>query len=197
MKKIDIKNPNNLPCIELDDLTILQGDLKTLPETNKKKLMHSIEKHGYFVPAFIWKSDEKSYILDATQRYHVLKEMHEQGYEIPPIPYIEIEASDKKDAAEKLLQITARYGEINPNTSFLTDFDLIIDELEIAIPELNFDKKEESEFSIENFIFEDAAVPCWFVIRSNIENYQKIKEKIEDLKEIENTIIEDSNDGSY
>ena len=137
MKKIIVKNPDNLPVIDHSELTMLQGDLKTLSEKNMEKLCRSIQKHGYFVPAFVWTSGEKHYILDATQRFHALQKMAEEGYEIPPIPYVSIEAADKKDAAEKLLQITSRYGEINPNTSFLSDLELEIDEIEIAIPELN------------------------------------------------------------
>lgn len=78
------------------------------------------------------------FILDATQRYHALEELEKQGYVIPDIPYIEIEAKDKKDAAQKLLQITSRYGEINPETSFFADFNIELDYLnDIAIPELD------------------------------------------------------------
>jgi DNA modification methylase len=145
MKRIIVKNPNNLPCIEHDKLTVLQGDLKTLSEEDRVKLCHSIEKHGYFVPAFIWKSDGKHYILDATQRYHTLKWMKEEGYAIPPIPYVEIEAEDKKDAAEKLLQITSRYGKINPESTFLVDFGRKLEDIEVAIPELELQLDDPQE----------------------------------------------------
>ena len=149
MKRIIVKNPNNLPCIEHEKLTVLQGDLKTLSEEDRVKLCHSIEKHGYFVPAFIWKSDGKDYILDATQRYHTLNWMEEEGYEIPPIPYVEIEAEDKKDAAEKLLQITSRYGKINQDTTFMTDFNLKLDDIEIAteFSKFSFFSRTNHEFS--------------------------------------------------
>jgi DNA modification methylase len=144
MKQIEVHNPSQLPCIDYHNLSILQGDLKTLSEENKAKLCKSILKHGYFVPAFVWRSGEDMWILDATQRYYALEELERQGYKIPPIPYILIEANDKKDAAEKLLQITSRYGEVDPETSFLTDFDLNIDELDIGIPELDLEFEEAS-----------------------------------------------------
>ena len=136
--KVIIHNPNNLPCVDYHKLSILQGSLKTLSETNKAKLCKSILEHGYFIPAFIWRSGEDMYILDATQRYHALEELERKGYTIPDIPYIEIEAKDKKDAAKKLLQITSRYGEINVETSFFEDFNIEIDYInDIAIPELD------------------------------------------------------------
>jgi hypothetical protein len=136
--EVTVHNHNQLPCVDYHKLSILQGTLKTLSETNKAKLCKSILAHGFFVPAFVWKSGEDIYILDATQRYHALKELEKQGYTIPDIPYIEIEAKDKKDATKKLLQITSRYGEINPETSFFADFDIDLDYLnDIAIPELD------------------------------------------------------------
>jgi hypothetical protein len=146
---VEVHNPTNLPCVDYHKLSILQGSLKTLSETNRTKLCKSILEHGFFIPAFIWRSGEDMYILDATQRYHALEELERKGYTIPDIPYIEIEAKDKKDAARKLLQITSRYGEINPETAFFTDFDIEIDYIkDIEIPELNVkfeDSKEESK----------------------------------------------------
>lgn len=136
--KVKVSNQTNLPTIDFHKLSVIQGDLKTLSETNKAKLCKSILKHGFFVPCFLWKSGEDMFILDATQRYLALKELEKQGYIIPDIPYIEIEAKDKKDAAKKLLQITSRYGEINPETSFFEDFNIELDYInDIEIPELN------------------------------------------------------------
>ena len=139
-------NPMNLPCIDYHKLSIIQGDLKTLSDSNKEKLCESILTHGYFIPAFVWRSDKDMFILDATQRYHALQELEKQGYSIPDIPYIEIEAKDKKDAAQKLLQITSRYGEINPETSFFDDFNIAIDYIkDIEIPELNLNSEGSEE----------------------------------------------------
>lgn len=145
--EINVHNPSKLPTINYHKLSILQGDLKTLSEKNKAMLCKSILEHGYFIPAFIWKAGEAMYILDATQRYHALQELEKQGYTIPDIPYIEIEAKDKKDAAQKLLQITSRYGEINPETSFFEDFDIAIDYVNtIAIPELKIAFDHDARF---------------------------------------------------
>ena len=137
-KKICIKNPNNLLTIDYHKLKILQGDLKTLSKENLKKLCNSIKRYGYFIPAFVWRTNTDLWILDATQRFHALEQLENEGYKIPEIPYIEIEAKDRNDAAEKLLQITSRYGEINPKTTFLKDFDIDISFInDIEIPELD------------------------------------------------------------
>ena len=144
-----VLNPTNLPTIDYHKLSILQGSLKMLSETNRTTLCKSILENGFFIPAFIWRSGEDMYILDATQRYHALEELERKGYTIPDIPYIEIEAKDKKDAAKKLLQITSRYGEINPESTFFEDFNIEIEYIGvIEIPELNVkfeDSKEESK----------------------------------------------------
>ena len=123
-KKIIVSNPTNLPTIDYHKLKILQGDLKTLSQENLTKLCNSIKRYKFFAPAFVWKSGDDLWILDATQRYHALEQLEKEGYEIPKIPYIEIEAKDRKDAAEKLLQITSRYGTINEETTFFEDFDI-------------------------------------------------------------------------
>lgn len=139
-KKIIVHNLNDLPTIDYRALTILQGDLKTLTDKDKLKLCKSIIKHGFFVPAFVWKSEDVMYILDATQRYYSLEALEENGYSIPPIPYVEIPAKDKKDAAEKLQQITSRYGKINPETGFFKQLDIELEYMdEIEIPELKIE----------------------------------------------------------
>lgn len=142
-------NPNNLPVIDYRKLRILQGDLKTLSKENLTKLCNSIKRYGYFAPAFLWHSGNDFWILDATQRYHALEQLEKEGFGIPEIPYIEIQASDRKDAGEKLLQITSRYGEVNPTTSFFEDFDIDLSFIEnIEIPELNI-KLDEFKYEEE------------------------------------------------
>ena len=143
--------------------------MKTLRDSNKEKLCKSILEHGYFIPAFIWRSGEDMYILDATQRYHALEELEKQGYTIPNIPFLEIEAKDKKDAAQKLLQITSRYGTINEETSFFESFNIDLEYItEIEIPELILDFKEleeepnEKEISEEDLEFEHKCPKCGY-----------------------------------
>lgn len=166
---ITVHNPSQLPTIDYHKLAILQGDLKTLTEENKAKLCDSILEHGFFIPVFLWPSGEDLFILDATQRYHALEELEKRGYTIPDIPYVTIEAKDKKDAAQKLLQITSRYGEINPETRFFEDFDINLDYVnDISIPELDLafegleEDPNEKEISEEDLEFEHKCPKCGY-----------------------------------
>ncbi len=47
------------------------------------------------------------------------------------------------------------------------------------------------EFTLEDFIFDDAQTPCWFVIRADVVNYAAIKEHLDKLN-IGGAVIEDS-----
>jgi hypothetical protein len=181
--EVIVFNPTNLPTINYHKLSILQGDLKILSETNKAKLCKSILEHGFFIPAFVWKSGEEMFILDATQRYHALEELEKKGYTIPDIPYIEIEAKDKKDAAKKLLQITSRYGEINSETSYFEDFDIEIDYIkDIQIPEfnLNFDTEFDSFSDIIKEFNENEEAPSHAItFLFSVKEYEIVKVYIE------------------
>jgi len=141
MKKIEIivYNPSYLPTTDYKKLKPLQADLKTLSFSDFEKLKKSILKYGFRVPAFVWRDSEDGlWIEDAHQRQKVLAALEEEGYLIPEIPYAEIYAKDKKEAAEMLLQISSRYGEINIDTSFFEDFNIDLSFLEeVSIPEFN------------------------------------------------------------
>ena len=138
-KRITVHNPSNLPLADYHEFKPLQGDLKTLPDENKKKLKASILKYGFRFPLFVWTDSEGAkWINDGHQREKVLAELEAEGYEIPPLPYVEVEAKDRREAAELLLLANSRYGEYNPETTFFADFDIDLSFLsEIEIPELD------------------------------------------------------------
>ena len=96
--------------VDYKSLTPFQGHLKILTEENLEKLKKSIIKYGFTVPAFIWQSGKKKYILDAHQRALALESLESDGYTIPDIPIVYIKAKNKTEAKEKLLHITSQYG---------------------------------------------------------------------------------------
>ncbi len=136
MKKIKVLNKNNLPTIEYYKLKDLQGGFKDISRADLDKLKESIKKFGIFVPKFIWISDDY-YIIDGHQTVKALKELEDEGYEIPPIPYVKIEAENKQDALKKLILINSRYGKINIFDNPINQV-LIVDEIMrlLEIPEL-------------------------------------------------------------
>lgn len=143
MKVLKVHNSDNLPTIAYSKLVDFQGDLKHQIEPEAlEKMRNSLKKHGVFVPKFVWfDKSGKANIMDGHQTKQALKSLEADGWKIPEIPYVTVEAKSRKDAAEKLLQINSRYAKMNPNTTWLEEFDFDMGEIEeligsIEIPEL-------------------------------------------------------------
>jgi len=116
-----------------------QGDFKRpISSKNIEKMKKSLKKHGIFVPKFVWFDNQQAYILDGHQTKKVLTLLEDEGWEIPEIPYVEIDAVDEKSAAEKMLQINSQYAEINIESIWLGEFGFDKEELleTVAIPGL-------------------------------------------------------------
>jgi ParB-like chromosome segregation protein Spo0J len=151
---IVVHNPNNLPVIDFHELKELQGDLKITTPAKIEKLKNSIRKYGIFVPKFIWIDNGTHYIEDGHQTVKALAELEKGCYVVPPIPYVEIQAKDRKDAGEKLLMIDSRFADINPE--------------EIEIPELELDfeglegEQIEKEIGVENLKFGRKCPKCGY-----------------------------------
>lgn len=98
--------------INLEDVVAFQGELKEISRKNLERLKNRILKNGFNVPFFIWSSpDGKQYLLDGHQRTRALYELKTAGYNIPPLPYAEIQADSIEDAKDKLLGISSQYGD--------------------------------------------------------------------------------------
>ena len=141
MKQIKVHNPGNLPVRPYQELHDFQDDFKHEIEPEAlKKLKNSLVRHGVFVPKFVWLDGEKACIIDGHQTRKALESLEAEGYTIPPIPYVEIQAESRADATEKLLQINSRYAKINPESDFLRDLENAKELLErIEIPEIRLD----------------------------------------------------------
>ena len=128
--------------VDYKTLVPFQGHLKILSEDNLEKLKKSIIKYGFTVPAFIWQSGKKKYILDAHQRQLALSSLAEDGYTIPDIPIVYIKAKNKTEAKEKLLHITSSYGEFDKGglEEFLSSIDSdteLLESLRLTDSEIN------------------------------------------------------------
>jgi hypothetical protein len=136
--------------LNLGDLTPLQGDLKELSGANSEKLKRSILKHGVTFPFFVWQSEGMNYILDGTQRDRVLRQMADDGYEIPPLPCAIIQAETRKQAAEKILLVSSQYGKMTNQSldQFLTENDLDLSDLndELDLPSIDLDHFRDPDF---------------------------------------------------
>lgn len=144
MIEVKCKAADLLP---IDRILEFQGELKKLSKKNKDKLKASILKHGFIAPMFVWDNSGDYSLLDGHQRLSTLISMRQEGYDIPLLPVVYVEADNEEDAKEKLLQITSKYGEFT--TKGFSDF---TDGLDFDIEDFNIDvpmEKEEIEGDVE------------------------------------------------
>lgn len=145
--------------LELAEMTELQGNLKARTDIDFDKIKLSIIKYGFSFPFFCWKGEGKNYILDGHGRMACLCKMQKDGYLIPPLPVVFIEASDKKEAKEKLLRLNSQYGRMSRESvlEFASDIELNFEE--IALPEGVIDFNVNSEvFGDDDFLKEQEDV---------------------------------------
>lgn len=133
--------------IELDSITEFQGDLKTLDDSEYKKLRDRMLKDGFSFPFFIWEHKKTFYCLDGHQRKRVLVRMRdEEKIEMPTkFPCVWVHAKSIAEAKRKLLAATSQYGKITG--SGLYDFSK---EAEIEFKDLKNDYRFDA-FSFDSF----------------------------------------------
>jgi len=127
--------------IDFHLLVPLQGELKSLSAENYERLKRVILELGFSSPFHVWADGDTPYILDGTQRYRTLSKMAEEGFEIPPLPYVKVDAKDKREAMRKLLALASQYGKVEaPGLyEFMTTAEIDINDLMMAnnFPDLN------------------------------------------------------------
>ena len=100
----------------LDDLIIIQGNFKSLSKSSAQKLRASILQEGFADPIRVWVSGgkmKKHNIIDGTQRITVMRQMRDEGYDIPPLPIDYIEAKTRKEAVRKIIALSSQFGDID------------------------------------------------------------------------------------
>jgi len=142
-----VHNPNGLPTIDHRQLKDFQGDLKTTSKAVIKKLANSIITHGVFVPKFVWFDEGQPCIIDGHQTCAALEMLIDDGWTVPPIPYVEVKANGKKDAAVKLLEINSRFAEMNPDTTFFERYEFEPVDINLLIESVYI-----PEFRLEDFL---------------------------------------------
>lgn len=95
----------------LADLNAFQEDIKILTEENYVKLKEAIESDGFaFSPHVFVDGEGKLWILDGHQRYTALSRMQAEGYHIPTIPCVEVEAESLEHARRLVMTAASQYG---------------------------------------------------------------------------------------
>lgn len=144
METIEIKCETK-DKLNLAEMTEFQGGLKSRTDIDYDKIKLSIIKYGFSFPFFVWKNDGKNYILDGHGRFSTLCKMQKDGYLIPDLPVVYVQAKNKKEAKEKLLRLNSTYGKMTKESvlEFADDIDLNFDE--IALPDSVIDFTDATE----------------------------------------------------
>lgn len=138
---------------QLDDLNHFQGKLKSIDEDRFKKLKKSLITDGLPIGFHVWiDKKDKVWTIDGHHRVLALKALRDEGYDIPSLPCVIVQAKDKKEAAKAVLINNSKYAKMNQESlsEFMIDFELQMPELDnLDIPELlNFAPDlDESEFN--------------------------------------------------
>lgn len=137
--------------LELAQMTELQGKLKERTDIDYDKIKLSIIKFGFSFPFFVWRSESenKNYILDGHGRFGTLCKMQKDGYIIPPLPVVYIEADSKVQAKEKLLRLNSQYGHMTKESvlEFASDIELNFDEIALPTGVISFDDDGEEKYT--------------------------------------------------
>jgi len=98
--------------LPLDSLEPFQGDFKRLEQVNGERLKHEILFDGFSDPFNIWRDEGHYWILDGHQRRLTLISLREEGYEIPELPVVWVDAASFEQAKRKVLAQASQYGEV-------------------------------------------------------------------------------------
>lgn len=131
IKMINIKT-KELPLKQISEFKNFQGNLKKLSKKNLEKLKNNIKNNGFISPIFIWENQ----ILDGHVRIKAVEGLISEGWQLNSgLPYVEINAANKKDAAKYVLAYNSQFGEITKDgfLEFADNFELNLDEIKLEI----------------------------------------------------------------
>lgn len=94
-----------------DATTFLSWDFNNLKAKDRDvtNLKNAIVKNGWSFPVFVWYG-HNYVIIDGAGRRKAVEELLKEGYTIPSIPYVEIEAKDLQEAKQKVLEVSSQFG---------------------------------------------------------------------------------------
>jgi hypothetical protein len=99
--------------LPLEAIEEFQGNFKRRTQKEIEQIITSILKFGFSFPCFCWKQNSHNYCLDGHGRILALQEMKKQGYDIPELPVVFIDAQDEAEAKQKMLRLNSQYGIID------------------------------------------------------------------------------------
>lgn len=96
---------------KFSELNPFQNDIKELSEPSYQAMKQAIVEDGFsFSPHVFSDAQGKLWLLDGHQRRTCLERMAKEGYEIPSIPCMEVEAENLEHARRLVLEAASQYG---------------------------------------------------------------------------------------
>ncbi|HPJ13131.1 MAG TPA: ParB N-terminal domain-containing protein [Caldisericia bacterium] len=144
-----------------------------------QKLKKSIDKFG-FVEPLIWNSRSGN-LVGGHQRLKILIEEGATEAEVSVVDLDDIDEKALNLALNKIRgdwdqdKLSALLGELFE----LPDFDIELTGFDTSEVENMIEKPV--PFTIDDFEFDDAEEPCWFVIKGNIDDYEAIMEHLQTI----------------
>jgi len=125
-------------CIPWKNIKPLQGNYKKRDMTDITKLANLIIKRGIRFPSFVWKNGDDIWAIDTHGRLLSYEYLENNGYEIPSIPVSYIEAKNKTEAKQLLLECDSRFGKVTRESfeEFTQDIEVVEEELSIVFQEV-------------------------------------------------------------
>jgi len=119
--------------LDIAQIVDFQGNLKRRGIEDIEKLKTSVLKYGFSFPFFIWVNNGINYCFDGHGRLMALKELRKEGYSVPELPVVYVEAKDEDEAKQKLLRLNSQYGQMTLESvlDFAKGLDLIAEELSL------------------------------------------------------------------
>jgi hypothetical protein len=115
----------------------LQGNYKERTPEQIEKLCSLIIKRGIRFPSFITRLGEEVWAIDTHGRLLAYAELERREYIIPPVPVVYVQAKNKKEAKQLLLECDSRYG-----TASQEGFEELVEDLDISAFETEADMNE-------------------------------------------------------
>lgn len=111
-----------IPWAEISSYEL--NDLKSVDGRDVNKLKNAIVNRGFSFPFYLWAGHK--YIIDGAGRTKALRELESEGYAIPDLPVVTIQADSFAEAKTLVLQASSEHGIITQDSlnSFVKDLDV-------------------------------------------------------------------------
>jgi len=181
MKEIKVTCKGVTKRVKLRELIALQKNLKVLTQDSYKKFKKNILRFGIMRPVVIWvKPSGEKCILDGHQLVNTLKVMENEGYTVPDLPVVEVEAKDEREAYARLLALASQYGELDTGGLYEV-IETQVQDLQAVMQYFQFPRFDVDKFLREFYI--DTDVEVIEDEETDVELFKEIKKKTPSVRE--------------